>query len=212
MGRLEPLSELVLDRMAGNWLFFTLLVLYSRGLWAVLSRRTIVPQPLLPAIAAPMTVFLVLQALLPWTWPGMVEPTIGERLLDATLPALFVTIAAYGLMLVAGLPIAWIPERKRSFRPAVVAPLGAAIGFPPFLFVWFQDFPKAATDLAGLYFVGAMAGSLCALTYWAFSGRGRSSTRASPIAGAARSGCRPSRASTSPAASATSKIVGSTLT
>lgn len=185
-GRLDPLSELVPDRMAANWLFFTLLVFYARGLWAVLSRRTIVPQPLAPAFASPMTVFLVMQALLPWTWPDTAELTLRQRLLDSTLLALIATIAAYGVMLVVGLPIAWVLERTRSFRPAVVAPVGAAIGFLPYVFVLFQESPKAATELADFYVVVAVAGSLCALTYWAFSGRGCRPAAASGIAGAAR--------------------------
>lgn len=172
VGGLEPLSELVPDRMAANWLFFTLLALYARGLWAVLSRRTILPQPLVPALLAPMTVFVVFQVLLPWTWPHTGE-TFGETLLHSTLLALFVTIAAYGLMLVAGLPIGWILERTGRFRPTVVAPLGTALGFLPFVIVLFQESPKAATDLASFYLVGAVAGGFCAITYWAFSGRGR---------------------------------------
>jgi hypothetical protein len=166
------LSELVLDRMAANWLFFTLLVLYGRGLWAASSRRGLIPQPLAVAgLLAPMSVFIVVQSLLPWfaaEWWN--EPAIGTVFLQSTLPALLVTLAAFPLILGIALPLAWLLDRKSRLRPRFVAPLGAALGILP-LVVAIRDPAEQTATLAALYLMGAVAGALYALTFWAFSGR-----------------------------------------
>lgn len=119
-----------------------------------------------------MTVFLVAQALLPWTasrW--WFAETIGERILGAALPALLATIGAYVLMLVAGLPVGWLLGGMGWLRPLTVVPLGAAIGVLPLVVLAIQDKSSAPNELSRLYVVGAIAGSLCALIFWAFSGR-----------------------------------------
>jgi hypothetical protein len=171
VGRLEPLRELKVDRLAANWGFFTLMVLYLRGFVAVFSRRGLVPQPIPAAVLSPLSVFLLVQVTLPVILPWGAT-SIHERVLDATFPSLLVAAAALVVLFVVGLPVTWALEHWHLFRPAVVLPLGALFGILPLVFMFFQA-GEAEAGFVGLLFLAAASGGVCGLTYWFFAGAGR---------------------------------------
>ena len=147
-------------RLVADIVFCTLLVFYVHGLSVLYRRRSRTRQPMAAVLLSPLTVFFVVQLLLPLLYSSPV--------LHASEQALLASLAAFVALLLLGLPIAWLLSKAGLFKPTVVFGVGALLALVPFAqeFLTLEPF-----KLSGLLFVAlaAASGGLCALTFWAFS-------------------------------------------
>ena len=174
--RIDSRGELRPWRLAIDVVFCVLLVLYVRAMWVVLRHADRSPQPIAAALLSPLTVFLVVQLLLPLLDLGGVS-SIREAILDASVGALLASAAAFAGLLFVGLPMTWVLRRMGRFKPKIVFGLGALLALFPVAGEITFDALTRPYYLGFLVFIAA-TGGLCGLTFWFFSGLAPSSTPA----------------------------------